>query len=641
MSSQTILKDNPPNSPRLFNDPMPVGVYSPQIRAEKENLLLLPRREFVEVERTPHWYQSEAIEELNERFGRGSEAELLVLPTGCGKTFTASLFIQQCLARREPVLILCNRDRLITQMNDDLRNEGVFPLIEQAQSKALPHFHAHGICVLASVQTMRGERLKSWPKDAFKWVISDEAHNVPADSWRVLIEHFRSGGAKHLGLTATPYRSDNKSLRDDFNFPWVRKLTLREAIEGKFLARLQLKIAPIEPIDLRQVGIVGKDFDHQALDRVIWENTNLIASVFKQLAVREDGQRRALVGFTPHVVSADGIAAAMRDFGVPSSSISWRSADPDSLYERFNPQSNGGSHLGDLHSLLNVSILAEGFNAPWVEAIGMARPTLSIGVVTQQIGRGTRTSLATGKKDCLIIEIPCLSDPNGKNSLKSSLDAILDGAEDDEDKPSKEEQEFRSKVRERADKILRSETESDLLRAHDRAKEEITEESKAERERIRLARQEAARAKYQEQTITRQAFTYDPMDGVNPALLERQVDVAFVPASAEQIAHIKSLAKNVVPTQNLSSEAASAIIEKLEMRKRYRYASEPQLKMMVEWLGCDPRKAARMKKWDASTWIDGRITEIQRELVGAGWSWEAARALKPWELLPAMEQAQG
>src|SRR5690606_35338295 len=121
----------------------------------------------------------------------------------------------------------------------------------------------------------------------------------------------QEGGAKHLGLTATPY-NPKKALKDFFAFPWIRKITLREAIEQKYLVRLHLKIAPIDPIDLREVGVVVKDFDHQALDRKIWENTSIIATAPKQLGVRDDGIRRAGIGFNPHVVSAEGIAAAMR-----------------------------------------------------------------------------------------------------------------------------------------------------------------------------------------------------------------------------------------------------------------------------------------------------------------------------------------
>jgi hypothetical protein len=130
------------------------------------------------------------------------------------------------------------------------------------------------------------------------------------------------------------------------------------------------------------------------------------------------------------------------------------------------------------------------------------------------------------------------------------------------------------------------------------------------------------------------------MDGINPALLEKQIGVTFVPASIEQIARIKELAKNAIPVANLSADAATAIIDKLETRKHFKYASEPQRKMMVEWLGLDPQKASRMKKWDATKWINTRMTEFHNELVEAGWTWEAAKALKPWQLLPAVNRIQ-
>jgi hypothetical protein len=222
-----------------------------------------------------------------------------------------------------------------------------------------------------------------------------------------------------------------------------------------------------------------------------------------------------------------------------------------------------------------------------------------------------------------------------KHQLASCIDSILDGNFDPDEKPSDDEIKERTRTRERAEKIIKSGEELDVLRAVDRARKELTAEDEAARQR----RLDEKRAKYQEvESYTKKAL-YDPLAGLNKTSDSHDSTTTFTPASPEQIEALKELTgEKRIDARRLSAADVEKRIHDLEIRKQYKYASERQLKMMINNLGCDPREARRMRKWDASKWIDARKTELQAELVEHGWSWENAQSLKPWELLPTLNR---
>lgn len=531
---------------------------------------------------TLHWYQVEALEEIRQKFMfEGSKDELVVLPTGTGKSSVASYWVNECQDRRESVLILVNRDKLLQQMEAELNENGIFPVIEQANRHGLWEFGAGRRVVLASVQTLHKDRLPTWPRDAFDQIISDEAHWAASPQWVKVRNYFSK--ARHLGLSATPFPLEK--LKRIFRHPFIRKVTMRDAIEGGFLSRLHL-LSVDSGIDLRGIKILdNKDFDQDELDRIIYDHTNQIATDIKAHMIKPDGSYRPTVVFTPHVQSAEAIAAAMRDMGVPFSSISYRSADPDAIHRRFK--------AGEVWGLSNVAILAEGWNAPWVEMVVLACPTLKPGPVTQKIGRGTRKSLATGKENCLILEFDCIT---SKKNLRSSFEAILDGAEE-EKKPTKAEAKQRARVAEKLDAIVKTREEIDLLEAHELAKEQVSQEDREAREK------KLSRARYRESKTRSVVRAYDPHAGLpsRPSPQRDRVE-SLRPATPEMKAQVEALSKGIIKTESLSAGAAQDFVEMLEFRRRAGLSTEPQRRFMVR-LGCDPRVAASMTKAQASGWI--------------------------------------
>ncbi|RYX83943.1 hypothetical protein EON83_12455 [bacterium] len=582
------------------------------------------------------WYQTKALAEIDARLPvgakrRGGKGEMLVSPTGCGKTSIASRAIKRWLAAGEKVLILCDLERLLKQMREDIEAEGIFSLIEKASSNALTGFGTGSDknCVVASMQTLYEGRLQRWDKNAFDKIVIDECHEL---KWVNIINHFT---APYLGLTATPLRADNQSLKDFFHYSYIRTLTMREAIEGwdgvvhedghrefvdPFLCRIRLKTIPAPQIDLSSIKIVTRDFDKQTdfnqaqLDAKIYEHTNFLAT-----AIATHAGDRPSFTYCPRVDSAEAIAKALRDIGAKAMAYTNRTQDPEGVMEMFI--------AGEIQHLVNVNMLIKGINVPKVSAIFRVRPSINIGQATQEIGRGTRNSPQTGKEDCIIFEFDYQT---GGKKLGSVLDSILDGADDPDEKPSKEEFDFRKRKRELAEKLVRSNQEDDVVSAYKKAEQQLLFEDAEKRRK----QQEERQAKYQRVDIDLTTQDYDPFAGLDKRGAATDAGSGSKPAMPSQMALLEQLSKGDIKAWQIdhwSLEAADRKITELEQRAKYKLASEPQRKLMVD-LGIDPKKAARLKSWEATAAINERKAEMARALEPHGLSFEATIGKTVWEV---------
>jgi superfamily II DNA or RNA helicase len=609
----------------------------PPLSPEQESLIVLPHREYVPRVLEERWYQTQALGEIALRFHskgrRNNKGELLVAPTGTGKTSIASRAIGDWLERRERVLILVDLERLLTQMEDDLAEEGIYPLIEQADKSALYDFLTNkGRCVLASMQTLYTKRLQTWARDAFDKIVIDEAHEL---RWLPIADYFKS--AQLLGLTATPFATKGKSLKKYFNYPYIRTLTLREAIEGwnaitqqyekPFLSRILVEDIPAQHIDISNIKVVGEgkgqDFDQSEVDRAIWEHTNWLASTILEKA----GDRPTWI-YCPRIHTAEAIAEALRDMGASAACYTSNTPDPQGMMQRFE--------RGELQFLTNVNMLIKGVNVRKVACVAQVKPSLSPGPVTQQIGRGTRLSPETGKENCLVLQFNF--NTGEKHRLSSIIDSILDGADDPDEKVSEKEKARRARIRDRTDHILKTREELDLIKAYELAQKQLLAEDEAERQRKLMAK----RAKYEKVQGATESYVYDPLAGLDKKTEARDSSAVREPATPDQIARIKELSKGVVPGHRLTRAAADERIRQLEIRKQYNYASEPQLKLMINLLHCDPKQANKMKSWDARKWIDNtRLSMIEDLISERGMDPIALSEKKVWEIARLHERVLG
>ena len=192
---------------------------------------------------------------------------LLVLPTGTGKTIVFSNVARRWIeGRSERVLVLAHRKELIEQARDKLLLSTDLKEWEVGIERASTRSAAGQPVVVASVQTLQNKRLERFRPEAFGLVVVDEAHHVPAASYRKVLNHFRF--AKRLGVTATPYRLDGENLGTWFD-SYAYQYELAQAIEDGWLVPVVARRVLLEDLDLSRVKKTAGDFNKAQLADVM------------------------------------------------------------------------------------------------------------------------------------------------------------------------------------------------------------------------------------------------------------------------------------------------------------------------------------------------------------------------------------
>ena len=333
-------------------------------------------------------YQEEALSSISTNLENGINKQLVVLPTGAGKTVIFS-HLPKFLSTSLPMLVLAHRGELLTQAQEKILWSN--PQLDVQIEKAELHADMCDV-VVASVPTLgraESERILKYPKDYFKTIVIDEAHHAAAPTYRRIIDYFNYDLL--LGVTATPQRSDSVRLTDVFQ-EIVYYKTIQDLIQDGYLCRL-VGYRVKTDTDISEVETNNGDYIASQLEEAIntpIRNASVVAA-YLQIAP----QKKAIV-FASGVQHANDLALSFRQKVTTEVLLGTTSQEDrlDILY-RFK--------TGETKVLVNVGVLTEGFDEPSVEAIILARPTRSSLLYTQIVGRGTR--LFEGKQHCIIIDI--------------------------------------------------------------------------------------------------------------------------------------------------------------------------------------------------------------------------------------------
>lgn len=219
-------------------------------------------------------------------------------------------------------------------------------------------------------------------------VLVHNCHHTNAASWASLITRYPE--ARVLGLTATPYRTDGRGLGEHYD-ALVHTVTISDLIQRGFLVR-PITYAPAAP-DMAGVRKVGGDFATGAMAEKV-DRPALIGDIvdhWKRL-----GQDRITVGFCASVAHAEHVAQAFRAAGIPAAAID------GAMDARLREDRLSDLAAGRLRVLTNVGILTEGWDLPACGCIIQARPTASLSLYHQIVGRGLRS--CPGKSDCIVLD---------------------------------------------------------------------------------------------------------------------------------------------------------------------------------------------------------------------------------------------
>lgn len=354
----------------------------------------------------PRPYQQKAAAAIHREWDAGNKKTLVVMPTGTGKTIVFASIVNDQVAKGEHVLILAHREELLQQASDKLKMvTGLETALEKAQSSALD---SDKMVVVASVQTLsKQNRLMKYPRDYFGTIIIDEAHHTAAKTYKGILEHFID--AKVLGVTATPDRSDMKSLSDIFD-SLAFEYKLPDAIREGYLCKINTKTIPVE-VDISKVHINAGDFSAQDLGNVL----DLYLDTIADAIVRECQNRKTVI-FTPLVRISKRLCNILNKRNFKTAEVNGASADREDVLKGFDN--------GEYKALTNAMLLTEGWDCPTVDCIICLRPTKSRSLYAQIVGRGTR--LCEGKKNLLVLDFLWLTK---KHSLCHPADIFCEDPE--------------------------------------------------------------------------------------------------------------------------------------------------------------------------------------------------------------------
>lgn len=326
--------------------------------------------------------QEVAIHGVAASYQRGKRRPLLVAPCAFGKTFCFSKIAYGTSTKGKRVVILAHRQELLAQISVSLQAWGVQHGMLLGGMIGLPRSPV----VVASVGTLV-RRLKHFP--APDLIVVDECHHCCIDSqYDKIIRHFPN--AKVLGVTATPCRLDGRGLGEMFD-DIVMGPSVAELIALGRLTPPEV-YAPSTP-DLIGVKRRAGDYVKSELEAVMDKPkiTGHAVAHYRKLA---HGKRA--IAFCVSVKHAEDVAADFRAAGYRASHIEGRMDDGErrKIIDDFR--------TGRIDVLTSADLVSEGFDVPSVEVGILLRPTQSLSLYIQQVGRVLR--LAPGKTKALIID---------------------------------------------------------------------------------------------------------------------------------------------------------------------------------------------------------------------------------------------
>ena len=334
----------------------------------------------------PNDVQILACSALERTREEGMDRGLVVAATGTGKTYLAAMDSKEFSS----VLFVAHNKDILRQARKAF--ETVRPGISCG-------FCFGGIdesdadFVFATVQTLgKDDVLQSMDPERFEYIVIDEFHHAPSQSYRRILGHFRPKFL--LGLTATPERMDCQEVFALCGNNVVYEIRLLEAIKRGFLCPFRYK-GIADNVDYEKVRFVNGhyDVDELTLELSRESRADLVYRRFRQYAGRK------VIGFCSSVKHADFMSDYFAGKGVRSCTVSSRSSarssiEPEDVRRFFSDH--------DQSVLFVVDMFNEGVDIPEIDTVMFLRPTESMTVYIQQLGRGLRR--CEGKTGLMVLD---------------------------------------------------------------------------------------------------------------------------------------------------------------------------------------------------------------------------------------------
>ncbi|CAM3710925.1 DEAD/DEAH box helicase family protein [Mesobacillus zeae] len=332
----------------------------------------------------PRFAQIDALEELNKTLEEEYSKALVVMATGLGKTYLAGFFAQNF----NNVLFIAHREEILYQAKASFqrimpdRNFGIYNgRIKEGEADV----------IFASIYTLSiNTHIERFSPDEFDLIVIDEFHHAAANTYQRVLEYFSPKFL--LGITATPDRNDNKDVYAICDGNVAFRLDFLKAIENRWLSPFKY-YGVYDDTDYSQISWLGTRYDEEQLLQVQLRE-GMAENILN--AWKEKKQTRT-IGFCSSVRQADFLSNYFNSKGFNTVSLHSR--------QKGVVRGNAIAMLekGKLDVIFTVDLFNEGVDIPPVDTLLFVRPTESLTVFTQQIGRGLR--LYPGKEYCIIIDL--------------------------------------------------------------------------------------------------------------------------------------------------------------------------------------------------------------------------------------------
>ncbi|ENX1345231.1 DEAD/DEAH box helicase [Vibrio parahaemolyticus] len=348
-------------------------------------------------------YQADSVKAVIHYFRKHSTPAVIVLPTGAGKSLVIAELARLAKGR---VLVLAHVKELVEQNHAKYEGYGLKGAIFSA---GLGRKETDQQVVFASVQSVV-RNLDSF-KNQFSLLVIDECHRVPDDknsSYQKVITHLRelNPGIKVLGLTATPYRlgmgwiyqyhtrGQVRTEESRFFRDCIFELPIRYLLDENFLTPARMMDAPVLSYDFSQLKPANTGHYKEAeMDMVIDKAKRATPQIVEQI-IQYARERKGVMIFAATVRHAQEIHGLLPEGETAIVIGDTPTPERDAIIQAFKNR--------EIKYLVNVSVLTTGFDAPHVDLIAILRPTESVSLYQQIVGRGLR--LSEGKNECLVLD---------------------------------------------------------------------------------------------------------------------------------------------------------------------------------------------------------------------------------------------
>lgn len=341
---------------------------------------------------TPFTFQKEILERLEEEREAGNYKNLVVAATGTGKTVISAFDFKRFYSSNPgaKLLFVAHREEILRQSlatyRHILRDQNFGELwLGNTQPRNYNH-------VFASVQTLanRIDQLKLTP-DFYDFIVIDEVHHIPAKSYRPVLASFSPKIL--LGLTATPERMDGEDILLDFSNSISSEIRLPEALNRKLLCPFQY-FGLSDSVDLTKVSWRKGKYDVGELEKIYTETDRRVLDILNNCEkYLTDINNVCALGFCVSKAHAKFMSEKFIEKRLKSAALtSDNSRERELLFTKLQKK--------EINYLFVVDMFNEGIDIPQIDTVLFLRPTESLTIFLQQLGRGLR--LFEGK-DCLTV----------------------------------------------------------------------------------------------------------------------------------------------------------------------------------------------------------------------------------------------